>query len=70
MAPHDRKPMTFPPALPEPRGADERKVAFFREVAAGLEFMALWHSLDVEAQTRLRDAIHSAAAESAVRSFR
>lgn len=66
----ERKPVTFPPALPEPRGPDERKVAFFREAAAGFEFLALWHSLSEEAQWQLRNYIHSVAAESAAKSIK
>ena len=69
-APSERRLLTYPPALPEPRGVDERKVAFFREAGAGFEFMALWHSLDIEGQATVRIALHAAAAASAERAIK
>jgi hypothetical protein len=62
-----RRPHIVPPPLPEPAGQDVRKVAFFREAATGFEFMALWHSLDAQAQAQLREAIQAAAAGAAQR---
>lgn len=59
----DRGP-TFPPTLPEVKGRDDRKAAFFKEAAAGFEFLAFWHSLDAQAQEALRQATHTAAAAS------
>lgn len=68
MAESDRPgPMTFPPTLPAVAGPNLARAAFFREAAGAFEFMALWHSLDVAAQNRVRDALHAAAAESAER---
>ena len=34
-------------------GKDERKVKFFREVSNAFEFLALFYSLDAEAQLEL-----------------
>lgn len=66
MAAPDRGP-TFPPTLPEVKGRDERKAAFFKEAAAGFEFLAFWHSLDAQSQEALRQATHAAAAASSVK---
>lgn len=51
------------PALPVPAGPDAKRAQFYREVSAAFEFMALWHSLSVQQQYALRDAVQAAAAQ-------
>lgn len=58
------------PALPEVRGRNPTRAAFFAEAACAFEFMALWHALDEAGQSAVRTAIHGAVAESASRALK
>ena len=49
---HQIYPLLLPMNIPQ-TGKDERKVKFFREVSNAFEFLALFYSLDAEAQLEL-----------------
>lgn len=44
-------------------GPDHRKARFFRELATAMEFLALYHTLDADAQKELMTTIQSYAAK-------
>ena len=59
-------PRITPRQLPA-TGPNEQKARFFAELAAGVEFLALWHTLSAAQQRDLNAHLNGAAAETYTR---